>query len=166
MHEKFAERFHAVLPPAILEAEKAKEQEESGQPPQLDPQQQMAQQAQEAQMQAGAAEMQAKVGESQEKARKAKAEADKAEADAETARVETLLAKQKLGKGEIDAAKEIDEHAAELARGHQRHQFDIARDADNHFTALERGAAEAERSDEQHQAKIRQMEQPKEAAPA
>ena len=177
MADKFAERLHAALPPAILEAEKAKEAAEKGEPPQVDPQQQMAQQAQEMQMQAGMAEMEAKVSEQQEKARKAKADADKAEAEAETARVNTKLALQKLGTTEIKTAAEMDEHKAamqrederhqsDLARGHERHAVDVAMDADNHFTALERGEAEAGRADEQHQVKIRQMAQPKEASPA
>lgn len=173
MADKFAERLHAALPPAILQAEKDKEQEESGQPPQPDPQQEMAQQVQQAQLEAGMMEMQAKTAESAEKARKAKADADKAEADAETARVNTLIAKQNLGRGEIDAAKDIDEHKAAMARAddqHQReggrHQFDMARDADDHFTALERGDAESKRADEAHQAKIKQMTAPKEPAEA
>jgi hypothetical protein len=128
MADKFADRLHAALPPAILAAEKAKEQEESGQPPQPDPQQQMAQQAQEAQMKLGMADLEAKAQESQEKARKAKADADKAEAEAEKAQIEILLAKQELGKNEIETAKGIDDHAAERGRADERHRFDIGRD--------------------------------------
>jgi len=170
MADKFAERLRSALPPQVLEAEKAREQEESGQPPQVDPaqaqQQQLAEQVQQAQLEAGMMEMQAKTQEAAEKARKATADADKAEADAETAKVNTLIAKQNLGKGEIEAAKEIDEHKANMDREHERHQFDMARDTDDHLTALERGEAESARADEAHKAKISRMEQPKEATPA
>lgn len=166
MADKFAERLRSALPPAVLEAEKAKEQEESGQPPQVDPAQQMAQKVQQDQLELGMQKMQAETGESVDKARKAKADADKAEADAETAKVETLIAKQKLGQGEIESATGIDEHKAAMDREHERHQFDMARDTDDHFTALERGEAESSRADEAHQAKIAQMDRPKETAPA
>lgn len=174
MADKFAERLHAALPPPILEAEKAKEQEETGQPPQPDPQAEIAAQAQQAQLELGMQKMQAETAESVQRARKAEADAAKAEADAETARVQTQIAMQQLGKTEIEVAGNMDEraakqrrederHAADLARGGERHQFDMARDTDDHLTALERGEAEASRADEAHQAKIRQMKQPKEA---
>lgn len=170
MADKFAERFHAALPPQILAAEKAKEQQESGQPPQVDPaeaqQQEIAQAVQQEQLKAGIQEVQAKAQEATEKARKATADADKAEADAETARVNTMLAKQELGRGEVEHAKGVDQHRAEETRAHERHQVDIARDADNHFTALERGEQDAARADETHAAKIEQMKAPKETAEA
>lgn len=161
MADKFSERLHAALPPQILEAEKAKEAEETGQPPQPDPQAEMAQQLQQKQVELGMAEMEAKVGEQSERARKAKADADKAEADAETARVETLLAKQKLGQGEIDSAIGIDDHADNRRRGEERHQMDMAHDQEDHETALERGERESERADEMHGTKIEQMKKPK-----
>ncbi len=166
MHDKFADRFHAALPPQILAAEKAKEQEESGQPQQPDPQQQMAEQAQQAQVQMGMEKLQAETGESVEKARKAKAEADKAEADAETAKVETMLAKQKLGTVEVEHAKGVDEHRARLARDEYRHQVDVAIDADNHFQGQARADQDMTHGAEKHEATISRMEQPKEAAPA
>lgn len=160
MADKFAERFHAALPPAILAAEKAREQEESGQPPQPDPQQQAAEQAQQAQMQAGMQEMQAKVATETEKARKAKADADAAEADAETAKVNTLLAKQKLGKGEIDTAAGLDEHKQGLAHAHDKHLVHIATTADKHFAELAKGEQAFEHGQEKHDATITKMNQP------
>lgn len=172
MADKFAERLHAALPPAIIEAEKAKEAEEKGQQLPPDPQAEMAAQAQQAQLQLGMADLEAKAAESQEKARAAKANADKAEADAETARVNTLLAKQKLGQGEIDSAISVDDHADERRRSEERHQFDMTRDHEshsqglvheheNHETALERGEQESARADAMQAAKIKQMNKPK-----
>ena len=163
MKDKFAERLHAALPPQIIAAEKAKEQEESGKPPQVDPQQQAAQQAQQVQLQAGLQEMQAKSQAEVEKARKAKADADKAEADAETARVNVALAKQKLGTGEIESAKGIDKHRQDLAHAHDKHQVHIATTADKHFQELERGAQDMEHGSEKHEQTIKQMKQPAEA---
>lgn len=160
MADKFADRLHAALPPQILAAEKAQEQQESGRPPQPDPQQQMAQQAQQAQLQLGMQKMQAETGDAVQKARKAKADADAAEADAETARVNTLLAKQKLGHGEIDAATKIDDHAQQRGHAHDKHMIHIATTADKHFQDLERGEQDMSQGAEKHEATISRMEQP------
>lgn len=163
MADKFAERFHAVLPPQIIAAEKAKEQQESGQPPQVDPKAQVAEELQQAQVQMGMEKLQAETGEAAEKARKAAAEADKAEADAETAKVETMLAKQKLGSGEVEHAKGVDQHRAEERRAHERHAVDIAMDADRHFQELESGEQSLEHGAEKHAATITKMKQPEPA---
>jgi hypothetical protein len=163
MADKFSERLHAALPPQIIAAEKAKEQEESGQPPQPDPQQQVAQQAQQAQMQLGMQKMQAETETETQKARKAKADADAAEADAETARVNTLLAKQKLGKGEIDTATGLDEHKQGMAHAQDKHLVHVATTADKHFMELARGEQAMMNGQEKHDATIDQMNQPAEA---
>lgn len=157
MSDKFAKRMHAALPPQILAAEKAKEQEESGQPAQVDPaqaqQQQLAEQVQQAQLQAGMQELQTKAAENEQKVRKAQADADKAEADAQTARVNTEIAKQKLVSGGVEMAKGAERHASELHRGHERHAFDIAVDADDHLASMGQGQ-------EKHDATIQRMTAP------
>lgn len=163
MADKFAERLHAVLPPAILEAEKAKEAEESGQPPQVDPaqaqQQQMQEQVQQAQLQAGMEELQNKTAEDQAKVRKANADAAKAEADAETARINTQIAQQKLVGSVVDIVKGAEKHDTDIAHQHERHDFEMGQQVDNHFTSQAQGQ-------EKHDATIQRMQQPKEAAPA
>ena len=165
-HEKIAERLRAALPPQILAAEKAKEAEQNGQPPQVDPaqaqQQQMAEQAQQAQLEAGMMELQNKTAADAEKVRKAKADADKAEADAETARINTMLARQKLEGHAIDVAKGVDEHKAAMTREDERHQFDMARETDDHFAGLEQGAQQYAHAGEKHAATIQRMTEPRE----
>lgn len=163
MADKFADRLHAALPPPILEAERAKEAEESGQQLPPDPQAEMAAQAQQAQLEAGMMEMQAKVAESEQRARKAKADADKAEADAETARVQTQIALQSLGKGEIEAAATVDRHHAEMRREDENHYQAVRHSEDDHETALQRGAQESARADEMQAVKIERMKQPPQA---
>ena len=159
MADKFAERLRAALPPAVLEAEKAKEAEETGQPPQVDPaqaqQQAMQEQVQQAQLEAGMKELENKTLEDEAKVRKANADADKARADAETARINTQLAQQKLDGQTIEIAKGIDEHESTMARDQERHDVDIARQTDEHFTGLEHGQ-------EKHDATIQRMKAPKE----
>ncbi len=163
MADKFADRLRSALPPQVLEAEKAKEAEESGQPPQVDPaqaqQQQMQEQVQQAQLQAGMEELQNKTAEDQAKVRKANADADKAEADAETARINTQIAQQKLSGGTVDILKGAEQHDTDIAHQHERHDFEMGQQADNHFTSQEQGQ-------EKHEATIQRMQQPKEAAPA
>lgn len=163
MHDKIAERLRSALPPQILAAEKAKEAEENGQPPQVDPaqaqQQQMQEQVQAAQLQAGMEELQNKTAEDQAKVRKANADADKAEADAETARINTQIAQQKLSGGTVDILKGAEQHDTDIAHQHERHDFEMGQQADNHFTSQEQGQ-------EKHEATIQRMQQPKEAAPA
>ena len=151
--------LRAALPPAVLEAEKAKEAEETGQPPQVDPaqaqQQAMQEQVQQAQLEAGMKELENKTLEDEAKVRKANADADKARADAETARINTQLAQQKLDGQTIEIAKGIDEHESTMARDQERHDVDIARQTDEHFTGLEHGQ-------EKHDATIQRMKAPKE----
>jgi len=160
MADKFADRLHAALPPQILAAEKAQEQQESGQPPQPDPKQQQAEQLQEAQVQLAMQKAQAETAEATEGARKAKADADKAEAQAEEARVSALLAKQKLGRGEIDAAAAIDGHRQQLDHSHDKHLIHVATTAERHLQAMERGEQEMEQGAETHGATLSRMEQP------
>lgn len=160
MADKFAERMHAALPPAILAAEKAKEAEESGQPVQADPQQQMAEQAQQFQMEAGMKEMQAKVTEAGAKAQTAAANAKKAEADAETARINTQIAQADLAAKGVEIVKGVNEHEAALARDDERHQFDMARDTDHHFAELEQAGQSMAQGEEKHKATIQRMKEP------
>lgn len=181
MADKFAERLHAALPPPILAAEKAQEQQESGQPPQPDPAQQAQEQAQQAQQQLGMQELQAKTATETQKARKAKADADKAESEAELAKVNILLAKQQLGKGEIEAAKGIDAHKQDLGHKQAKHDLHVATTVDKHMQgtaqntlAMQQGQtthgiqaakemAGMEQSAEKHAATIDQMKQPEPA---
>lgn len=160
MSDKFAERLHAALPPAILAAEKAAEAQENGQPPQADPQQQMAEQAQQAQLEAGMAEMQAKVAEANAKAQAAEANAEKARADAETAKINTEIARQKLMSGEVQIAKDIDAHETEKTRSGERHEFELNRDMDDHFVALEQADQSAAQGAEKHKVHIQRMKEP------
>lgn len=163
MADKFAERLHAALPPPILAAEKAQEQQESGQPPQVDPQQQAAQQAQEQQMQLGMQELQAKAQNEAEKARKTKAEANTAETESEIAQVNLMLAKQKLGKGEIDNAKGLDAHKQDLSHKQDKHRVGIATTLDKHLQGTAQNALAMNQSQEKHDATIDQMNQPEPA---
>lgn len=159
MADKFADRLHAALPPQIIEAEKQKEAQEKGQPPQQDPammqQQQMAQQMAAVQAQ----ELQAKAAAEAEKARKAKADADKAEADAVLAQIEvekakhtapheakkaeleTMLTQQKLGQGEVEHAKGIDKHNMEM---------------EAHRHTMKAGEVQLKQGEESHKAKLAQ----------
>lgn len=165
-HDKIAERLRAALPPQILAAEKAKEAQENGEPPQVDPaqaqQQQMQEQAQQAQLQAGMEELKNKTLEDEAKVRKANADAAKAEADAETARINTLLAQQKLDGHAIEVAKDIDSHHAEEARTDERHRFDMDRDTNDHVVGLEQGAQQYAHAGEKHDATIQRMTEPRE----
>lgn len=163
MADKFADRLHAALPPPILAAEKAQEQQESGQPPQVYPQQQAAEQAQQAQLQLGMQKLQAETQSETEKARKAKADADKAEAEAETAKVNTALAKQKLGTGEIETAKGLDAHKQDERHKEAKHLVHIATTADKHFQALAQGEQAMEHGAEKHDQTIKQMNKPEPA---
>lgn len=160
MADKFAERLHAALPPQILAAEKAAEAEESGQPPQVDPAEQMAQQAQQEQMQAGMAEMSAKVAEAEARAEQAKANAEKAIADAETARINTQIAEAELAAKGVAIVKDIDAHETDKARSGERHEFELNRDMDDHFVALEQADQSAAQGAEKHKVQIQRMKEP------
>ena len=166
LSEDVAERLHAILPPPILAAEKAKETEKTGQPPQIDPQQQaqqqMGEQAQQAQFAAGIDELKNKTAEDEAKVRKANADADKAEADAETAKINTQIALQKLHGGSIKALNENEAHEAGMVRDGQKHAVDIATRTDKHFRELDAADQAFDHGAEKHDATIQRMTQPPE----